>query len=111
MTPTPTTPAPNHDNSIRVGIRCPKCNCGHHSVTHTYASEVSFDGIKRQYIRRRRECRYCGWTWHTREVAEPELPDNVKHPQQAQEIRRKVSEVLDNLIPEKNLPDLENPFL
>src|SRR6266566_119284 len=89
-----TTEDPN--KSIRGGIRCPHCLCPHHSVTHTYQSEVTYDGTKREYILRWQKCRYCGCTFKTREVVEPELPKEVKSPKQAREVEQKLVETLRN---------------
>lgn len=44
------------------GIRCPKCGCGHFRVVYT---RPAWGGT----LRRRRECRYCGYRITTTERA------------------------------------------
>lgn len=106
-----TTEDPN--KALRGGIRCPECLCPHHSVTQTRISERNFNGKRREYILRWRQCRYCGCTFKTREVVEPELPDEVKSPAQAKQVEKKLTETLGNILPPTkiDIPDLKNPFL
>lgn len=105
---TTTTADPN--KSMQGGIRCPHCNCPHHSVTHTYQSEVRFDGRRHEYIRRRRKCRYCGLSFFSREVVEPDLPNEIEADDMPQ-VKKELKKTYENIVPERNLPDLPNPFL
>jgi hypothetical protein len=55
---------------MQDGIRCPKCNCGHSSVTktirHNYLSPLG----PRTSVRRRRVCRHCQTAYYTTEQTE-----------------------------------------
>lgn len=53
--------APNELAKDDLGIRCPKCGCGHWRVIYT---RPALGGI----LRRRRECRHCGRRITTTEV-------------------------------------------
>jgi len=44
------------------GIRCPRCGCAHWYVTHT-------ERLPGDRIRRRRQCRHCGYRTVTVELA------------------------------------------
>lgn len=105
-----TTTTSDPSQSIRGGIRCPHCFCPMHEVTHTWQSESNYTKKPKQYIRRRRVCRYCGLSFNTREVIEPELPDKVETAKQVKEARKAIEETLRNVLP-RDLPDLPNPFL
>jgi len=54
-------------------IRCPRCHCGHSSVTHTQHQTIKIKGTSRQVIRRRRVCRYCGRAFFTTETYESDI--------------------------------------
>lgn len=95
------------------GIRCPHCGCGHHNVTQTRKSEHLVNGVVKEYIRRWRACRACGCTFATREVVEPEIPDQIKSPTQAKRVSKQIGKTLGNVLPvdANQLPDLPNPFI
>jgi hypothetical protein len=107
----PNEPLINRNGEEVIGIRCPHCNCPHHSVEETRMSTVKFHGIKREYIRRRRLCRYCGLIFNTREVVEPEVPDRIKHPSDLDRTRKIIKDTIENVIPRLPSDDLINPFL
>ena len=44
------------------GIVCPKCACGHFDVAHGWMKGPGY-----RYIRKR-QCRNCGWSMHTKET-------------------------------------------
>lgn len=98
---------------LRGGIRCPYCKCAHHKVNETRQSEHKVGGKVKEYIRRWRECLHCHATFATREVLEPEIPDEIKTPRQGEQVARKIGEVLENVLPVDpgRLEDLPNPFL
>ena len=101
-------------NPIEGGILCPNCGCPHHYVTDTRQSETKFWGIRKQYIRRRRVCRYCQLPFQTREVIEPDLPDTIKSPEHRKQVQAKIKETLGNVLPSReglDIGDLPNPFL
>lgn len=50
-----------HDTGERIGLECPHCGCRHF---HT----VDVRGTRMGRVRRRRECRHCGWRCTTLEV-------------------------------------------
>lgn len=96
------------------GLACPNCGCHHHSVTNTYAtpnahqndsSRIKFSG--KEYTRRRRVCENCKLPFYTREVVEPELPEEVRSPAQAAKVQKIITNTMNNVIPE--VP--ENPYL
>lgn len=54
-------------------ISCRRCGCGQSKVSHTIINEVTFHGVKRVIIKRRRVCRHCAFAYTTVETYEEDI--------------------------------------
>ena len=88
-------------------IRCRHCNCGHCPVSNTVPKKITFRGITKVVIIRRRICRNCGLPFHTREdYVEPVEEFTEPKPQS---IEQRWLE--DNLKKNANNKGKQNPYV
>ena len=53
-------------------IKCPNCHCRQSKVVKTRHASFPVGGERKEVIRRKRVCRYCGKAWWTSETIESE---------------------------------------
>lgn len=78
----------NEGTTVMTQLECPNCGCRvGNKITHSVPREITWRGVKRTTIRRRRVCRHCGLPWTTVEHIEdennpgfPDAPPVVEHP-------------------------------